>query len=148
MFQPWSQHEPAPPGKDRVPLPDHEPIRTSTTLTHRDETMAHRVDIAPHDVGTPILLADCYGDYSSHGASMSQRHQGRIGSLSRIKNPSVHLIYNRNTPGTKTMVHRVDIAPHSVETPTPGIPLLARTRAGGGPSHWRQDGSVSLSSVI
>ena len=33
-------------------------------------------------------------------------------------------LYNSNKTGTKTVIPRVDIAPHGVETPTQGAPLL------------------------
>ena len=56
------------------------------------------------------------GDYSSHRASRSQRHRGKIKSHPQIRNPSIHLQLQQTW--YKNMISRVDTAPSGVETPT------------------------------
>ena len=55
---------------------------------------------------------------------------------------------NSNNPGTKTVIPRVDTAPHGVETPTQGTPLLIGVREAGGPHPMGVRGSASSLTVI
>ena len=46
-------------------------------------------------------------------------HTGRIGPRPRFSNPSIHLQLRQR--GDETVIPRVEIAPHGVETPTPPV---------------------------
>ena len=57
-------------------------------------------------------------------------------------------LYNSNKPGTMTVIPRVDTAPHGVETPTKGTPLLNGVREASGPRPLGVRSSASSLTVI
>ena len=56
--------------------------------------------------------------------------------------------YNSNKRGTKTVIPRVDTAPHGVETPTQGTPLLIGVCEASGPHPMGARSSACSFTVI
>ena len=71
---------------------------------------------------------------------------GRTRSHPRIRN--FPYLYNSKNPETKTVIPPVDTAPHGMETPAQGAPLLIGVREASGPHPMGVRSSASSFSVI
>ena len=110
---------PAAPGEDKAPSPDHKPFHTSNSHELGTKTVPPRVDTASHSGSSNWLVADWMGFVEF------RRTRGGQGLITSSK--IFPCLYNSKKPGTKTVIPRVDTAPHGVETP---IPLAGRRLAG------------------
>ena len=116
---------PTAPGADSVPSRVQEYFYTSASPTSK--TVIPRVDVASHGVETPHrLIADGLGlmKLACGESFLSGQRQGpatpRDGNTPSPGQKPFYIpgIYNPNILGTKTVIHRVDTAPHGVQTPT------------------------------
>ena len=149
---------PAARGEDKVLSPDQKSFHISKTNSNnlRMKTGIRRVDTAPHGMETPTTLAGCWLA-GAHGTSerrgFCHSGQGRgCAAHGEVEVPSpdqkfFHISTIPTNQGTKTVIPRVDTAPHGVETPTQGTPLLIGVREASGPHPMGVSSASSLTVI-
>ena len=147
---------PVAPGEDTFPSLVQKSFHISTTPTIRGRKRRSLGTTPPRKVWKPQsnwVVADWLGRMPAGGEGCPSGQGRGWAAHGEVKVPSpdkkfFHISTNSNKPGTKTVIPRVDTAPHGVETPTQGTPLLMGVREASGPHPMGARSSASSLTVI